>query len=72
LSSEEAIDDPHFAVGPSYFMRANLHEEKLKRIWNRSILPYLKEYYFDQPAKAKRWEWDSEFMQQIRENADEY
>lgn len=66
--SEEAIDDPHFAVGPSYFMQAGLTEGKLQRIWRRSILPYLEEYYFDQPAKAQRWEWDSEFMRGIRVN----
>ena len=66
--SQEAIDDPHFAVGPSYFMQEGLTEGKLQRIWRRSILPYLEEYYFDQPAKAQRWQWDSEFMRGIRVN----
>ena len=66
--SQEAVDDPHFAVGPSYFMRDDLTERKLERIWRRSILPYLQEYYFDQEAKAQRWAWDSEFMRGIRGN----
>jgi 5-methylcytosine-specific restriction protein B len=68
--SQEAIDDANFAIGPSYFMRRDLDEKKLESIWQRSIFPYLQEYYFDQREKAKRWEWTSEFMQGIRENLD--
>jgi 5-methylcytosine-specific restriction protein B len=64
--SQEAVDDPHFAVGPSYFMRDDLTEGKLERIWRRSILPYLEEYYFDQEAKAQRWAWEGDFMRGIR------
>jgi len=65
--SQEAVDDPNFAIGPSYFMDPALSEYKLERIWRRSIVPYLHEYYFDQPAKIKRWLWDSEFMQNLRQ-----
>jgi hypothetical protein len=47
-------------------MDAGLDEAKLERIWRRSIEPYIKEYYFDQPAKAARWEWNNEFMIALR------
>ena len=64
--SQEAIDDPAYAVGPSYFMAENLTEARLKRIWQRSILPYLAEYHVEQRARVNKWEWDSEPMQKIR------
>lgn len=69
--SQEAIDDPNFAIGPSHFMDESLNETKLERVWRRSIMPYLNEYYFDQPAKARRWEWDSDFMVALRQRPHE-
>lgn len=64
--SQEAVDDPNYAVGPSYFMDPTLTEQKLERIWRRSIEPYLAEYYVDQRAKLNRWRWDSDFMKGVR------
>ena len=64
--SQEAIDDPAYAVGVSYFMDKNLTEAKLARIWRRSIIPYLAEYHVEQRARIKNWEWESEFMVGIR------
>jgi len=67
--SQEAIDDPAYALGVSYFMDKNLTEEKLARIWRRSIVPYLAEYHVEQRARIKNWEWESEFMDGIRSGA---
>ena len=64
--SQEAIDDPAYAVGVSYFMDKDLTEAKLARIWRRSIIPYLAEYHVEQRARVRNWEWDSEFMTGIR------
>lgn len=64
--SQEAIDDPNFAIGPSHFMNVSLNERKLRRLWRRSIVPYLEEYYLDQRAKVEEWAWDSQRMRQIR------
>jgi len=64
--SEEAIDDPDYAVGPSYFMDPNLTERKLERIWQYSIEPYLEEYFVEQRARLNRWRWDSDFLKGIR------
>ena len=65
----EAIDDANFAIGSSHFMRDDLDEVALRRIWHYSIMPYLEEYHFDQPAKAKRWEWDGELLSGLRREA---
>ena len=64
--TEEAIEDENFRIGPSYFMQSGMGEEKLARIWRRSIMPYLKEYYFDQPERANKWAWDGEIVSGIR------
>jgi 5-methylcytosine-specific restriction protein B len=67
--SEEAIDDPDYAVGPSYFMDPNLTEEKLERIWRYSIVPYLAEYFVEQKARLDRWRWDGDLPRRIRGEA---
>ncbi|MET7297668.1 AAA family ATPase [Embleya sp. NPDC005575] len=42
------IQDPDFAVGPSYFMRKAVHEDEggLERTWRRNILPLLEEHHY--------------------------
>ncbi len=61
----EAIDDPNYAIGPGYFMR-ELGEAGLARLWRRSIMPYLEEYYIDQPARSRLWEWEGELVRSFR------
>ena len=65
----EAVDDPDYAIGPSAFMR-ELDEARLERLWRRSIMPYLEEYYVDQPARAQLWAWDGELVRALRERRD--
>jgi len=49
------IDGQDFAIGFSYFMRADLDEDLLRRIWQRSILPALHEFYYDNAEKRGRF-----------------
>jgi MoxR-like ATPase len=53
----QAIDDPHYEVGISFFLNKNLGAN-LEDIWRMEIEPYLEEYFFDQAAKAKEFSWD--------------
>ena len=39
-------DDRHAAIGPSYFMKPNLDEAMVERIWRHSVLPYIEERRF--------------------------
>ena len=39
-------DDRHAAIGPSYFMKDNLDDEAVERIWKHSVLPYIEERRF--------------------------
>ncbi len=39
-------DDRHAAIGPSYFMKDDLDDVKVERIWKHSVLPYIEERRF--------------------------
>jgi len=39
-------EDRHAAIGPSYFMKDDLSEEFVHRIWKHSVLPYIEERLF--------------------------
>ena len=39
-------EDRHAAIGPSYFMKEDLTEEFVHRIWKHSVLPYIEERLF--------------------------
>jgi 5-methylcytosine-specific restriction protein B len=51
------INDRHYEVGISYFLRDDLYTQ-IEDIWRMEIEPYLDEYFYDQPGKAKDWGWD--------------
>jgi len=44
----------------------DLDEAGLARVWRRSVIPYLEEYYSDQRARARLWEWDGELVRDLR------
>jgi len=50
------IDDPHYALGTSFFLRRDL-AEGIEDIWRMEIEPYLEEYFFDQPEKLEDLRW---------------
>ena len=39
-------DDRHAAIGPSYFMKEDLNDDKVELIWKHSVLPYIEERRF--------------------------
>lgn len=47
-ANELLSDEPQAAVGPSHFMKPNLDEERIKRIWEYGVLPYIEERLFGQ------------------------
>ena len=40
------LDDHHAAIGPSYFMRTDLDDAAVERIWKHNVLPYMEEHLF--------------------------
>ncbi len=53
----EAIGDDDYAIGISFFLVDDLPAH-IELIWKTEIVPYLEEYFFDQPETARGYAWD--------------
>jgi len=53
------IANKDYEVGVSYFLLDDIDVYKLKDIWQMEIVPYLEEYFFDQPDKVEEFKWDN-------------
>ncbi|HNT75330.1 MAG TPA: AAA family ATPase [Anaerolineae bacterium] len=51
------IGDPHYHVGVAFFLHPELTVH-LEDIWRMEIEPYLEEYFFDRPEKARAFRWE--------------
>ena len=53
--------DRDTGIGPSHFMRAGdtLDESRVRRIWDRAVLPYIEEQCFGDDAKLNTFKFDS-------------
>ena len=45
-ANELLKEDRHAAIGPSYFMKPDLDETMVERIWKHGVLPYIEERLF--------------------------
>ena len=52
-----AINDPHYSLGISFFMREGLATE-LPDIWAMEVEPFLEEHFFDQREKFLQFRWE--------------
>ena len=57
--ANELLDDRNMAIGPSHFMRADLTEDKVQQIWRRSVIPFIEDQFFDEPARVKQFTYDA-------------
>ena len=65
--ANEKLADRHAALGPSYFMPRDkmLSEERISRIWEHNVMPYIEERLFGQETRLKEFALD-----QLRKEAD--
>ena len=47
----------HLVIGPSHFMKEDLSEEALERIWTYNIHPTLEELLWGRTEELTRWTW---------------
>ena len=52
-------NDRHAAIGPSYFMKPDLDDEAIERIWKHSVLPYIEELRFGSESTRDEFNLDS-------------
>jgi len=58
------LEDPNRAIGPSHFLRKDLTEEWVHRIWRHSIIPYLEEQFFGQEERVEEFTLEQLLMEE--------
>jgi hypothetical protein len=54
-AANRLLGDRHAAIGPSHFMRLNLDDEWVERIWEFSIMPYVAEHLFGEEERLEEF-----------------
>jgi hypothetical protein len=52
------LGDRNVAIGPSYFMRANLDEEWVHLIWQHAVIPYVAEQFFGEEDRIAEFDFE--------------
>lgn len=47
----------HLLIGPSHFMRRDLRDHVLERIWTYNVFPLLEEQFWGDVQKVDKWRW---------------
>ena len=55
---EQALDGDHLLIGPSHFMKPDLDEDKVRRIWTYNIEPLIEDQLFGQHDAIERFRFD--------------
>jgi len=55
-AANRKLMDRNGAIGPSYFMRKDLDEQRLVLVWRHEIVPYLEDYFFESPERVREFE----------------
>ena len=58
-ANEHLREDRHAAIGPSYFMKDDLDEAAVERIWKHSVLPYIEERLYGQQEEVEKFRLES-------------
>ena len=58
-SANEKLNDRHAAIGPSYFMKDDLDEDMVHRIWKHNVLPYIEEHLFGEHDRLSEFDLDA-------------
>ena len=57
-ANQKLSKDRNAAIGPSYFMKADLNEASVERIWKHSVLPYIEEHLFGERDRLGEFDLD--------------
>ena len=56
--ANEQLGDRQAAIGPSYFMKRDLDEEKVRLIWEHNIRPYVEEHLYGEHERLAEFDLD--------------
>ena len=54
----EELGGPHLQLGASHFMKRGLDKEKMRRIWEYNIGPFIDDQFFGDPERIARFSFD--------------
>ena len=54
--ANERLADRNGAIGPSFFLKADLDDARLARIWRHEIEPYLEDHLLDEPERLREFD----------------
>jgi MoxR-like ATPase len=57
--ANERLADRNGAIGPSFFLKSDLDESRLERIWRHEIGPYLEDHFLDDPERLQEFELET-------------
>jgi MoxR-like ATPase len=57
-NANRMLNNPDFAIGPSHFMKPNLDEALVRKIWRRSIIPYVEDVFFNRKEEVNKYDLD--------------
>ena len=52
------LNDRQAAIGPSYFIKEDLDEEKVRLIWEHNVLPYVEEHLYGETDRLAEFDLD--------------
>ena len=70
-TANKELNDRDAAIGPSYFMKDSLNEEKVKMVWEHNVLPYIEERLFGEDEVRNRFDFDKLRKVAVSANSDE-
>ena len=53
--ANKGLEDHRAAIGPSHFMRRDLDDAAVERIWKHNVLPYIEEHLFGERDKLREF-----------------
>lgn len=57
--ANDKLGDRHASIGPSHFLRKDLDERWVRRIWELSVLPTIEEHFFGEPERLTPFALDT-------------
>ena len=55
---DRELGGPHLLLGPSHFMKKDLDEEAMRRIWKYNIEPFIEDQFFGDREQIERFRFD--------------
>ena len=70
-ANDRLKNDRQAAIGPSYFMKKDLDEDKVRLIWEHNVLPYIEEHLYGETDRLDEFKLDRLRRQGTGDNVDE-